>query len=305
MGKKKKKKSYRSIKIYVAIILVFVLIALLEAFLTKNKTNEYTYNPTTTTVENNNDGLIILKQGLEIPLCGANHKETDHEIRNFKYYSLCYRETYEQAEWSAYCLSSSQLLKNSERTNDFRPDNMISTQSASLADYKGSGYDRGHLTPAADMSFDENAMSETFFMSNMTPQSPQFNRGIWMHLEAQVRTWAAKFGRVYVVSGPILNKSAEKYQSIGTNQVTIPEYFYKVILAPIYEDENDFKTPDDSSGAIAIGFIIPNKKCENSYWDYAVSIDEVEKITGLDFFSLLDDSVENQIESSFTIKEWK
>ena len=102
----------------------------------------------------------------------------DHQIRSFQYYTLCYRESYEQAEWSAYCLRDWMLQKNVKRTNDFRPDPEILTGSATLADYKRSGYDRGHLTPAGDMVFSKEAMSETFYMSNMCPQAAAFNRGI-------------------------------------------------------------------------------------------------------------------------------
>ena len=126
-----------------------------------------------------NDKLVELPAGLETPICAAAHHGSDHEIRNFTHYSICYRESYEQAEWSAYCLTEEELVKNTSRSNDFRPDPEISTGSASLADYRKSGYDRGHLSPAADFAFDEKAMSETFFMSNMSPQAGSFNRGIW------------------------------------------------------------------------------------------------------------------------------
>lgn len=303
--KRRNKKSHIKINLYIAIILVFVIIALLEAFIKRSKTDKNAYKPIAVESVQTSSRNIILYEGLEIPICGANHNVPNHEIRNFQNYSLCYREAYEQAEWSAYSLSSKQLVKNTERTNDFRPDPLISTQSASLADYKGSGYDRGHLTPAADMSFSERAMSETFYMSNMSPQAPQFNRGIWMYLESQVRTWAAKFGKVYVVSGPILEKPANSYHVIGSNKVAIPEYYYKVILAPLYKDAQDLNTPEDSENIIAIGFIIPNEKCDNTFWDYAVSIDEVENRTGLDFFSLLDDDIEEFVESKVIIKDWK
>ena len=197
------------------------------------------------------------------------------------------------------------LQKNATRSNDFRPDDKISTGSATLADYKSSGYDRGHLVPAADMSFDADAMSETFYMSNMSPQAPQFNRGIWVNLETQVRAWAQKFGKIYVVSGPVLNKSAQEFPSIGKNQVSVPEFYYKVILAPVYKDEEDKNTPEDSESVMAIGFIIPNQKCEKEFWDYAVSIDEVENITNIDFFPQLEDSLENQVESAFQLEDWK
>lgn len=328
MGKKKRRrKQSNKLGIYIAIILVFVIIALIEFGLKKGSEPQYkyTYNPTTkyestssvetyeesspiqedVTTSLKSSDVVVLKEGLEIPICGVVAKRLDHELRKFQNYSLCYRETYEQAEWSAYSLTANQLIKNADRTNDFRPDNRISTQSASLADYKGSGYDRGHLTPAADMSFSEQAMSETFFMSNMSPQEPQFNRGIWMYLEAQVRKWAERFGRVYVVSGPILDKSADKYKTIGNNKVVVPELYYKVILVPLYEDSNDFDTPNDSKSVMAIGFIIPNRKCDDSFWNYATSIDNVENMTGLDFFALLDDDIENYIESTYVLSNWK
>lgn len=249
-------------------------------------------------------GLVQLTENLQVPECGLKNHSADHELREFKYYSLCYRETYEQAEWSAECIKSSMLQKNATRSNDFRPDDKISTGSATLADYKSSGYDRGHLVPAADMSFDADAMSETFYMSNMSPQAPQFNRGIWVNLETQVRAWAQKFGKIYVVSGPVLNKSAQEFPSIGKNQVSVPEFYYKVILAPIYKNEEDKNTPEDSESVMAIGFIIPNQKCEKEFWDYAVSIDEVENITNIDFFPQLEDSLEKQVESAFKLENW-
>lgn len=306
MSRKKKRRKSQPIGLYVAIIVFFVAIALLEAFLRRPRDYSYTYNQSyekPTTVKSSE--FVELYNGLEIPLCGASHKQNDHEVRCFQNYAICYRESYEQAEWSAYCLSAGQLSRNSERTNDFRPDNMISTGSASLDDYKGSGYDRGHLTPAADMAFNKQAMSETFFMSNMSPQDPQFNRGVWMYLEGQVRDWAKRFGRVYVISGPVLEKSSNEYKRIGQNHVTVPDFYYKVILVPLYADKEDFKSMNTSNSVMTIGFIIPNHKSDKVYWNYAVTIDEVEKRTGLDFFSLLEDDIENEVEATFNIDNWK
>ncbi len=240
---------------------------------------------------------VLLKKGLETPVCGGNHNKKDHQIRNFEHYSLCYRESYEQAEWSAYCLTEEELVKKAKRSDDFRSDPEISTGSASPADYKKSGYDRGHLSPAADFAFDQKAMSETFYMSNMSPQKGSLNRGIWKDLEAEVRLWAKSFGRVYVVSGPVLEKEPSEYESIGENYVSVPEFYYKVILAPLYADEADKATPEDSENVIAMAYTSPNKKCEGSLDDYAVSVDEVEARTKLDFFSLLEDEVENEVEA--------
>lgn len=251
------------------------------------------------------NGLVALEKNLEIPLCFGSRHTADHERRNYEYYSICYRESYEQAEWSAYCLTREHLVKNASRSDDFRPDPEISTGSATLADYKGSGYDRGHLSPAADFSFDKNAMSETFYMSNMSPQAGGFNRGIWKNLEAKAREWAQKFGMVFIVSGPVLEKPAEDYESIGEDKVSVPQFYYKVLLAPVYEDENDAATPEDAKSVTAIGFIFPNEKCAGDIFDYAESIDEIEKRTGLDFFYKLDDTVENKIEAEVDTAKWK
>ncbi len=231
----------------------------------------------------------------------------DHQIRAFQYYSLCYRESYEQAEWSAYCLRDWMLQKNAKRTNDFRPDPQIEGGSATLADYKKSGYDRGHLTPAGDMVFSREAMSETFYMSNMCPQAAAFNRGIWKDLEDQVREWVRLYGAAYVVSGPVLSKPAEEYPFIGQSKVAVPEFFYKAILVPIYQDGAEQDSPDaleTCADVIAIAFVIPNKGCDGDFWRYAKSVDEAEEITGLDFFPLLEDDVENRVEAECDPRPW-
>src|SRR5574344_960277 len=258
--------------------------------------------------------MIALSPGLEIPLCPGTRAVSsgmspqaaapDHQVRKFSAYTICYRESYEEAEWAAYELDKSELTKASSRTDDFRPDPLITTGSATLADYRSSGYDRGHLAPAADFSFSPKAMSESFYLSNMTPQAPAFNRGIWKELEEQVRTWAENFGRVYVVCGPVLDSPASSLSSIGADKVAMPRALYKVILAPVYKDADDASTPGDAAKIIAVGFVIPNKGCDGSVWDFAVSVDSAEKRTGLDFYALLDDVSENAVESSFTKSDW-
>lgn len=248
---------------------------------------------------------IALPENLEIPDCPETFSDADdHEIVRHKAYSICYRESFEQAEYSAYMLDEGELLKNVSRKDNFRPDPSVSTKSASQHDYRSSGYDRGHLSPAGDFVSDEEAMSESFFMSNMSPQAPGLNRGIWKDLETSVRNWAKNYGRVYVISGPILEKDANDYEKIGIYSiVAVPEYFYKVILIPLYADENDKATPDDTSEAVALAFIFPNEKCSGSIWDFQVTVDEVENRTGLNFFSKLDKTVEEKIESEKTFLE--
>ncbi len=306
-GKKTQKNHFLKNVIFILAVIAFVLLAqhcrsngtlpdeLAQFFDSITSVQTQTQSESTTpSFQSENQDALDFPKGLEIPVCAGNHGAKDHQRRDFLYYSLCYRESYEQAEWSAYVLDSSNLVKNASRSNDFREDPEIKTGSATLKDYKSSGYDRGHLTPAADMSFSSDAMSETFYMSNMSPQAGAFNRGIWRLLEEQVRVWAQKFSRVYVVSGPILDKSAGKFKKIGASNVSVPEKYYKVVLA---------KSGND---VLALGFIIPNDECKGKkFWDFAVSVDEVEKATALDFFSLLDDKTENVAESSFDLALWK
>lgn len=250
---------------------------------------------------------------LEIPRCKGNatdvfqntqddtdSKRNQHEIVAHDFFELCYREYFEESEWVAYVLTREELTKDAFRQNNFRPDSAVSTGSASLEDYRKSGFDRGHLAPAGDMAFSKEAMSQSFFMSNMSPQVPGFNRGIWKTLEDAVRSWAERFGKVYVVTGPILEN--KEYPTIGKNHVAVPEYFYKVLLAPTTENESENIS---SNSYIMIAFILPNASSDKTIWDYVVSVDEVEKRSGIDFFYLLPDEIENELESKIEMGDWK
>lgn len=149
------------------------------------------------------------------------------EIVKHTYFTLAYSEENEQAFWVYYLLTPTSINGGQSRTDDFRADPMISTGSATLDDYKNSGYDRGHLCPAADMALNKTSMSESFFLSNMSPQVPGFNRGIWSTVEDQVRKWALRYQKLYVVTGPIFkdNKGSigadhEQYQDTITKFYT-------------------------------------------------------------------------------------
>ena len=206
------------------------------------------------------------------------------------FYTLQYNEQFEQADWVAYELTREEVMGQTDRRDSFKSDPDVDTSSASLADYRGSGFDRGHLAPAADMKMSSSSMSESFYMSNMSPQNPSFNRGIWSKLESHVRTWAYENEAIFIVTGPVLTKSS--YPTIGTNRVAIPEFYYKVIL--------DYTSP----GLKAIGFILPNEKGQRELESYAMSIDAVEEFTGLDFYSALSDDVEERLESSYDTSLW-
>jgi endonuclease G len=204
-------------------------------------------------------------------------------------YSLCYSEQHEQAKWVAYELTASETAKRHERSDVFLTDPMVRSGSADDYDYKGSGFDRGHLAPAADMGWSSRAMSESFYYSNMSPQDPGFNRGVWKRLEEQVRSWASELGSVYVATGPVLKPGLP---TIGSNRVSVPSSYYKVILFT------------NGKEARAIGFLLPNASSRASLSSFAVSIDQVEKITGLDFFPKLDDSIESKAEKSVCTSCW-
>lgn len=221
---------------------------------------------------------------LEIPKLKLNEVIINHYA-----YSLSYNEQHEQANWVAYELTKEELKSVCKRSNNFNIDPLVKTGSAENEDYKGSGYDRGHLAPAGDNTWSKIAMEESFYYSNMSPQDKHFNRGIWKNLEELVREWTNENNSLYIVTGPILSNNLK---SIGANKVSIPNFFYKVIL--------DYNQPNIKS----IGFIIPNKDSKNSLDKFVVSIDSLEKVTGYDFFYQLPDSVENRLEKKSNTKEW-
>lgn len=204
------------------------------------------------------------------------------EIVKHTYYTLSYSEPHEQAEWVYYVLTPDNINGSVARHDKFRPDNKVPTGSAQLADYKKSGYDRGHLCPAAAMKQNSKAMLETFYMSNMSPQKPSFNRGGWKKLETYVRELTLSDKLLYVVTGPVLN-GIDSIKSIGINEVTVPEYFYKVIYSP---NKQYMKA-----------YLMPNNTIKSALDSYIITVDKLEEITDIDFFYNLNDSIQNKLEA--------
>ena len=233
--------------------------------------------------------LAIGSMGFIQAITSFKPSSTTSTVINHNYYSVSYSEKYEQAEWVAYKLTSAMIAGYAERKNNFKEDPLVTTRSATLADYKGSGYDRGHLCPAADMKISQEAMNESFYMSNMSPQDPSFNRGIWKSLEEKVRSWAATEGEVYVVTGGVLT-SVNK--TIGANQVGVPQEYYKIVY--------DYS----GSNSKMIGFVLPNKKGEKQLSEYVVPVNRIETITGIDFFPQLSDELEEALESHSNYSSW-
>lgn len=156
-------------------------------------------------------------------------------------------------------------------------------------DYYNSGFDRGHMCPAGDNKWDALALQQSFLFTNICPQHSNLNRGDWGESEKACRNWAQEFGDIYIVCGPILYR--QRHKTIGSNRVVVPEAFFKVVLCMR-------GTPK------AIGFIYKNQKCNNPLSSYVNSVDQVERITGIDFFPALPDKIEKKVEATCNIADW-
>ena len=216
------------------------------------------------------------------------YNSEDIYIRHYAY-SLLYNQQHKQANWVSYKLNEYQTVSNFKRTNKFIVDTLIPSGTATNSDYAKSGYDRGHLAPAGDMTWNKQAMYESFYYSNITPQLPQFNRGIWKKLESRVRSWATQYDSIYICTGPIFMNETKH---IGTNYVTIPTHFYKSIL--VYND----------TVKQGIAFIFPHKKCKDELFNYAVTIDSVEQVIKSDLYYSLPNRYEKKIERNYKISYW-
>lgn len=216
-------------------------------------------------------------------------KSTTLQIVEHSYYTLSYNEQAEQAEWVAYELKKDYVRNSNFKRPFFIEDPKVITQSADWRNYKKSGYDKGHLCPAADMEFNLNAYNDTFFTSNISPQLHEFNSGIWSRLEQKFRFWAVKYNGLIIVTGGVLKGSVK---TIGNEEVVVPNYFYKIALN--YSNGN-YKM---------IAFLVPNEKSSKPIFDYVVAVDKIESITGIDFFPKLEDKLENNLENNINISSW-
>lgn len=275
MTKRKTRKGVKRLKRLVILLLILIAVFLILCYITPSAD------------EGSGTGLSASGEieGLELPAPISGEQIIRHTG-----YVLSYNEEYEVPSYVAYELTKDEVLGGGEREDSFKEDKEVRTGSASLADYRGSGYDRGHMAPAADFKWSEDAMSDTFYMSNMCPQDPSFNRGIWADLEAVVRTMAYDNGKVYVVTGPVLTDGP--YETIGENEVAVPKQFYKVVL--------DYTDPEIK----AIGFVLPNEGSDRALQSFAMSVDDVEEITGIDFYPRLPDEEESAIESQYDVSDW-
>ncbi len=214
--------------------------------------------------------------------------ETDLHLKK-QGFSLGYSYKYRQAVWVSYTLTSENLLTRQVRRKDqFRADPAVKRRPVRPKDYARSGYDKGHLAPAADMTYSVTSMNNSFLMTNISPQLPGCNRGIWKRLESQVRRWTLSEEKLYIITGPIFSRRPARMKK---SRIPVPVAFYKVIL--------DLTPPMKM-----IGFIVPNETSKRRLASFAVSVDEVERLTGYDFFSDLDDDIENHLEQTCNWQSW-
>jgi len=220
------------------------------------------------------------------------------ELRFRKGYVVSHNNWLKIPNWVAYRLTSEYLAGKTPRGSDFRTDDSFKPhQRAELEDYKASGYDRGHLAPAGDMKRTRQAMSESFYLSNMAPQvGAGFNRGIWEELEKKVRHWALRRREVWVFTGPAFRETQGemRFLLIGPHRVAVPTHFFKILASR-----------DDDASIDAIAFLIPNEPTpREKLREHLTTIDEIEEHTGLDFLDALPDDVENDLERKKAAALW-
>ena len=207
-----------------------------------------------------------------------------------KAYIVSYNPNTKIPNWVAWHLTDLHTDGPVGRSNAFFADYAVPSPRATIEDYKGSGWSRGHMCPAGDNKWDSVAMAESFSLINVCPQNASLNSGLWNSIETDCRNWAKRFQDIYIVCGPVFYR--QDHEVIGANKVYVPEAFFKVVLCLN-------GTPK------GIGFVVKNTAGTKKRDLYFNSIDQVERITGIDFFPSLPDDIEVEIESKLDLDQWR
>jgi len=233
-------------------------------------------------------------QKLEVPQIFEGEQIVNHTA-----YTTSYSHNHGQPYWVAYELESSKLISVAKRPSRFQPDPEIKPSTTPHNSYTKTGFDRGHLAPAADMAWSMQTMKESFYTSNICPQRPTFNRGIWKVLESNIRNWTlrpkamARLPHFFIVTGPIITEKAPNISRTINHTLSVPEFFFKAII-------------DTVGNKRGVAFLLPNQKVPSEdLWKYAMSIDELEQKLGRDLFPELADGIEAKIEAQFRKSEWE
>jgi endonuclease G len=245
-------------------------------------------DPDSPVAVSNLDAPAGLEGLLEIPVLTPDGRLVQHDA-----YVSSYNTETLIPNWVAYELTAEETEGNRSREGiEFRKDPALKgLPQAMREDYSGSGWTKGHLMPAADASFNTTAMGETFYFTNICPQDETLNAGDWQYLEKRVRQWAGRYGRVWVVTGPIVGEN--RYGTIGEREVVVPDAFFKALLV---------RKKNGSYSAIA--FIMDNDGERYYLKDCSLSVNELEALTGLDLFPGLDDTVEEKVEGTVRLSDW-
>lgn len=211
------------------------------------------------------------------------------QVKEYTGFTLSFNKGNRTPNYVAWELLGHETSGDQGRTNAFWTDPEIDN-CPTTKDYTRSGFSRGHLCPAADQKWSQRAMAHCFVLANICPQDQKLNAGAWQTLENMERQWAQRDSAIMIVAGPLYTDSDT--DRIGTNKIRVPGAFFKAILAPYVE------TPR------AIAFVYPNMAAPGNMQDYAMSIDDLENLTGFDFFPSLPDDIENSVEANFSFKEW-
>lgn len=214
-------------------------------------------------------------------------QDKEYPIITYSAYEVMYNPEYKIPRWVRYELLASETDGVWSRKGlKFTPDPSVSFPQAEDYDYRGSGWSRGHMAPAADFKWSSTAMIESFYFTNCCPQNLELNSGQWSTLEKKVRDWANRYGSLTVYTGPIVLDNA--YGTIGYNKVVVPDAFFKAILA----------------GEQSIAFVMYNHNNNENMQKCALSVDELEALSGIDFFAELDDDFENRVEATYNLRNW-
>ena len=212
------------------------------------------------------------------------------QIIKKKAYIVSYNKDTKIPNWVAWHLTADHTDGSVRRMSNFYEEESVVSPRATNEDYRGCGWSRGHMCPAGDNKWDETAMYDSFSLVNVCPQDAKLNSGLWNSVEMDCRKWAKKYGDIYIVCGPVFYN--QEHDMIGDNKVCVSEAFFKVILCLQGEPK-------------AIGFVIKNNAGTKKKDQYVNTVDEVERITGYDFFPALPDDIENEVESSASIDDWR
>ncbi len=222
-------------------------------------------------------------------LCVTLPENTSEIIKDYEGFTVSFNSDHHVPNYVAWELTGTEAQGKEPRNSKFRADEDVAG-CPTIEDYRNSGFDRGHMAPAADMKWSKQAMLDSHYLTNMCPQDHSLNSGRWSTLEDKCRQWAIRDSALVIIAGPVLSDIITR--TIGSSHISVPERFFKVILSP-------YSTPPR-----AIGFIMANAKISDGIESMAISVDQVEEITGYDFFAALPDEIEEQIESQANYRDW-